>query len=414
MISPEEIPQEFVDEVIHRGYERLFALARCSETPQTLTRTFASDAMRGAADLLGGWMSEAGLQVERDDWLNLFGRTTGEKRRVLVLGSHYDTVRHAGIFDGSLGILASLCAVECIGSERIASWPFDIEVAAFSEEEGVRFATTYLGSRAAWGEITAEDLEQCDAAGIPLRDIIPATSQKPIARYDADSVLAFVESHIEQGPVLETSGHPLGVVTAVAGQNRVRVSIEGVSGHAGTCPMHLRRDALAGAAQWVCMVERLAAGEPGLVATVGCLDIPDAASNVIPGLVRLSLDVRHEEDSIRRSAIRMMHESLKSISKERELEFIWEEVLEQNAQPLDAYLQEALVKAVSSKNCPRLVSGAGHDAVVFAPKVPAGMLFVRCRGGVSHHADEFTSKEDFAELVHTLIRFLVDFAEDSK
>lgn len=402
-------------EILDRAYRRLDELACCTEAEGEITRTFASDAMLRAATLVEGWLRAAGLAVERDGWLNVTGRTPGGKSRVLVLGSHYDTVRLAGAYDGALGISAALCALECLGPQTLGSLPFDIEVAAFSEEEGVRFATTYLGSRATWGKITDGDLEAADALGIRLREVIEPSSWQPPARYSRETVAAFVEAHIEQGPVLESRGEPLGVVTAIAGQSRVQISLEGAAAHAGTCPMTLRRDALAGAAEWICAVEKIAAHEPELVATVGTLAIPHAASNVVPGRVRMSLDVRHARDEIRRAAAQAMEQSLGEIARRRNLAATWECVLEQAATPMDARVAGLLARACGgAADCPRLVSGAGHDAVIFASEVPTGMIFVRCREGRSHHPEEFASAEDFAAVVRALADFILLFAEGTE
>jgi len=392
--------------ILERTFSRFTELAACSESTGNLCRTFGTPAHGRAAVLLSQWMEEAGLTVSTDGWGNVFGRTRVDCERAVVLGSHYDTVKNAGMFDGALGILAGLAALEILGPEFPEKIPFAVEVAAFAEEEGVRFPATYLGSRAAWGLILPEDLGLVDSDGVSLGVLIEPPWHQPAPRYTTENTLAYIEAHIEQGPVLENGGRAIGVVSAIAGQKRFLLSFTGKSGHAGTCPMTLRRDALAGAAAWITVLEALAREIPDLVATVGCLEIPQSATNVIPGLVKLSLDLRHPDAAILGAAEREIMEQASAIAAARGLVFGVEITTDQPPVPLDARLRQKLASVIPGGTVPELVSGAGHDAVIFAPRVPTALLFCRCREGLSHHPDEFVSFEDFSILVETLRRLL--------
>lgn len=395
-------------DVIDRAWRRLAELARISESPEGITRTFGSAAWDEAGMVLAQWMREAGLHVERDGWGNLFGCSRQGCGEVVVMGSHFDTVRRGGAFDGALGILAALAAVELLGRERLDALPFGIEVAAFSEEEGVRFPATYLGSRAALGLITKQDLESRDAEGVCLGSLIAPEHQSPKNRYGGGRAKRYLEVHIEQGPVLERQGAALGVVSAIAGQCRIRAALTGRAGHAGTCPMDLRKDALAGAAEAVLAAEALARGTDGLVATVGCLEVDHAAPNVIPGRVEWSLDVRHAVLERLEQAERQLTGGVREIACRRGLELAWERVFFSAPVPAAAEVVAELRAAVDAiqGNSPVLVSGAGHDAAVFGSLVPMGMIFVRCKGGVSHNPAESVAEEDFGFAVEALVKVL--------
>jgi allantoate deiminase len=388
---------------LQNHYGRCQILADYSESSGSLCRTFLSPAHRQAAGVIADWMRQAGLTVEQDDWGNVFGRSRADGPSIII-GSHYDTVPNAGAFDGVLGIVAGLAAIELIGPQVLARLPFALEVAAFSEEEGIRFPATFLGSRAAWGLISPEDFSLQDADGLTLGELM--AKPNPPARYRQKDILAYLEPHIEQGPVLENSGVPLAAVTAVAGQMRFRMSLEGVSGHAGTCPMPLRKDALAGLADWMLFAESFARKTPDLVATVGTVEIPGAAPNVIPGLVNWTLDLRHPEETTLNSAREFLLQQARQISRQRGLRFTFTQTTDQPPVQLNASLCEK-ISAILPPNTPKMISGAGHDAVIFAPRVPTALLFVRCRGGLSHHPDEHVSLEDFIRLVETLRDFIL-------
>jgi allantoate deiminase len=379
---------------------RIEELAHCTDSPPRLTRFAYSRAMRRAHELAGEWMLEAGLAVRTDAVGNLIGRREGTRRgaKTLLLGSHLDSVRDAGRFDGPLGVLLALACAE----ER-AAFPFALEVIGFIDEEGVRFHSSYLGSRALAGTLPQEDLALKDADGVTLGDAISGFDGDPgaLATARRNDLLAYVEAHIEQGPVLEAAQEAVGVVSAIAGQTRARVIFEGMAGHAGTVPMKLRNDALCAAAEFTLAVEKLARETAGLVATVGQLQVEPGASNVIPGKVRLTLDVRHADDAVRESAVVNLQEAAESIASARGVQIAWQIVQATGAISCDPELS-----AMLAPGAPVLASGAGHDAAALASVCPVAMLFVRCRGGVSHHPDEYTSPEDIAAALDTLLQFL--------
>jgi allantoate deiminase len=382
-------------------------LARCdelaafTEEPGRLTRRFGTPAWRAAGDAVGAWMRAAGMTVRRDAVGNVIGRREGGPR-TLLLGSHLDTVIDAGRYDGALGVLAAIAA-----TERAGELPYAVEVYGFADEEGIRFGTAYLGSGAVVGG--AVPLDRRDSEGIALADVLGGDPSS--ARRDPADLIGYVEVHIEQGPVLEAAGEPLGVVTGIAGQTRGTMTFEGEAGHAGTVPMDLRRDALAGAAAWVSAVEATGREEAGLVATVGELTVDPGASNVIPGHVTASLDVRHADDDVRHAAAERLHRLAVGIAAQRGREVAsFRTIQDTPAVALDAALSEALARAAGAGRgaVPRLSSGAGHDAAMMAQVAPAAMLFVRCAGGVSHSPAESVTREDVADAIDALTRFLED------
>lgn len=396
-------------------------LGRISDEPPMLSRTFLSPAMRRANAQVGAWMREAGLRVREDSVGNLIGRieparSAARRHRTLLLGSHLDTVRNAGRFDGALGVLAPIVALAELRRTGV-QLPFAVEVLGFSEEEGVRFASAYLGSKGYTGRLRATDLELRDTEGISLGDVLRRHNRAPFrlpsAAHRRGDLIGYCEVHIEQGPVLETEGLGLGVVSAIAGQTRGRIVFQGQSGHAGTTPMGLRRDALAAAAELVLAAETLARAEPPLVATVGTLSIPGSAPNVIPGEVILSLDVRHPRDAARLRAVNKLVRRASVIARARKLTSMWEPTQDNAAvacsRELTATLEQS-VRAVQGRSV-ALVSGAGHDAVVMSAATPVAMLFVRSRGGLSHHPDEYAAPKDLGAAVAVLEDFLSRLAK---
>jgi allantoate deiminase len=383
--------------------ERCARLGEISEEPGLLVRRYATPAMAEANALVGGWMRDAGLAVRVDAAGNLIGRREGGQR-TLVLGSHLDTVRDAGRYDGPLGVLAALALVE-----RLGPLPFSVEVVGFADEEGVRFRTTYLGSRAWTGEWDAAWDGFTDDAGTTLADALRAFGGAPggVSAPDWSRVLGYCELHIEQGPVLEAAGEPVGVVTAISGQSHAGVRFTGVAGHAGTVPMAARRDALVAAAEWVVAVESAARAVDGLVATVGELDVHPGVRNVIPGTAALTLDVRHEDDAVRHDAVASLRARAEEIAAARGVGLEWDERADMPAVPLDPGLAERLAAAGARV---RLPSGAGHDAAVLAAHVPAAMLFVRCAGGISHNPAEHVEEGDVAVALDVLERFMAGLA----
>jgi allantoate deiminase len=402
-------------------------LGRVSDDRDGLTRTFLSPAMRRANALVGRWMREAGLSVREDFVGNLVGRLEANRvdpaghqltAKTLLLGSHLDTVRNAGRFDGALGVVAPIVALSELRRRRVAL-PFAVEILGFSEEEGVRFSSAYLGSKGYIGQLRAADLELRDSEGVSVREVLRKYNRgqtralKPAHR--PNQLLGYCEVHIEQGPVLEAERLAVGTVSAIAGQTRGRLTFYGHAGHAGTTPMRLRRDALAGAAEFISLVEAHARQHLPLVATVGTLTVSGGAPNVIPGEVVLSLDVRHPRDAARQAAIRRLLQQAKVIAKRRGLAAVWQLTQDNAAITCSAALTHTLarsVTAVQGRNL-SLVSGAGHDAVVMSTRTPVAMLFVRCRGGLSHHPDEYASPRDLTVAVEVLIDFLQRVAQNN-
>jgi allantoate deiminase len=400
--------------LVHSIAEEVIArcrlLAESSEETSFTTRTFLSQPMHAVHAHLRGWMERAGMRVFTDQAGNIRGiyESPRPSSRRLLIGSHLDTVPRAGAFDGILGVVLGVALIQSRDGRRL---PFSIEVIGFSEEEGVRFGAPFIGSRAFIGDAGAELLARRDAEGISVREAIAAFGLDPSRIQDAqvtDDALGYVEFHIEQGPVLESLHLPLGVVEAISGQSRLDVVFEGQANHAGTTPMGLRRDALAGAAEWIGVVEREARAEPGAVATVGRLHVSPGAVNVIPGAAGVSLDLRHSSDSVRHDLTKRLLERAVQIARGRCLTVSWEQRLDQAAVRMDPALVELLERAVASSGRPihRMSSGAGHDAMIVGRRMPAAMLFLRSPGGISHHPDETVQAEDVAAALDVGMRFL--------
>lgn len=398
--------------------QRIDALAQISEDAGKLTRTFASPAMKRANELVGSWMREAGMAVRTDAIGNLIGHYPAAQPdgKILLLGSHLDTVRDAGKFDGPLGVLIAIACVQQLHANQIRL-PFAIEVVGFADEEGVRYQSTYLGSRALAGTFNPEDLQRTDTRGITMADAIREFGGNPdaiaTARVDPQRLLGYAEVHIEQGPVLEQTDLAVGVVSAIAGQTRACVGFAGEAGHAGTVPMNLRKDALCAAAEFVLAAEALAQSRGGLVATVGEIAARPGASNVIPGEARLSLDVRHPEDATRDQAVADLKARAEEIAAERGVTLKWETVHETAAVVCNRGLTLSL-EAAAKRNQPEvplLTSGAGHDAAALAAICPVAMLFVRCRGGISHNPAESASEADVRVALAVMSDFLQTLAK---
>jgi allantoate deiminase len=399
--------------------------------------------MRRANELVGEWMRQAGMAVRQDAIGNLIGSYPGRRdkaqarkpktqnpklktqdskpktqaSKLLLLGSHLDTVRNAGRFDGALGVLVAVACVERLRKLR-TRLPFGIEVVGFSDEEGVRFHSPYLGSKAIVGSLSAPDLHRTDANGITLTEAIRNFEGNPEglteARMDPSRLLGYLEVHIEQGPVLEQKKLAVGVVNAIVGQTRLKLTFTGRAGHAGATPMNLRRDALCAAAEFLLDAELLGRGREELVATVGEITALPGASNVIPGEVRLSLDLRHPQDGVRHEATDGLQNRAAAIAAERKVHLDWQLVHQTAAVKCDERLSSFLSQAVK-KHQPETVllqSGAGHDAAMLASIAPAAMLFVRCKGGLSHHPDESASLEDVSIAIAVVNDFVQLLARD--
>jgi allantoate deiminase len=385
-------------------------LAKHTEEPGWITRRFLSEPMHCVHADLGAWMKQAGMNVRVDAAGNLRGHYGGATADapMLIVGSHLDTVPHAGAFDGILGVVLGVALVKALGGRRLG---FGIEVVGFSEEEGVRFGFPFIGSRALAGSLDDALLARRDADGVSVADAIRAFGLNPAAIGEArvtGATLGYLEFHIEQGPVLQSLNLPLGVVTSIAGQSRLEVRFEGQANHAGTTPMHLRRDALAGASEWIGAVEREAAAVPSLVATVGKIDVQPGAGNVIAGSVRMSLDVRHTNDEVRAKAVKRLLDQAQQIAGRRRLVASSELHLDQAAVAMDARLAEMLGCAVRASGFVdhRMHSGAGHDAMVMAERMPAAMLFLRSPGGISHHPDEAALEADVVAALAAGLHFV--------
>jgi allantoate deiminase len=388
--------------------ERCARLGEVSEEPDRLVRRFATAAMREANDLVGGWMREAGLDVRTDAAGNLIGRRDGGAR-TLVLGSHLDTVIDAGRYDGPLGVLAAIALVE-----RLPELPFAVEVVGFADEEGVRYPTTFLGSSALAGSFRRGWLQLRDADGVTLADALREFGGDPedIGSAARKDLLGYCELHIEQGPVLERRGAPVGVVTTITGQNHAELTFRGEAGHAGTVPMTARRDALAAAAEWMLAAEALTRRRPGLVSTVGQIAVDPGARNVIPGEAWLSLDVRHTSDAVRRRAVADLRAEAERVAAGREVALQWDDRGQTAAVPTSPALTERLAEAVEAAGLrpEALSSGAGHDGVTMAAVAPIAMLFVRCERGISHNPAEAVAEADVAVALDVLEHFVEDLA----
>jgi allantoate deiminase len=410
---------EFSDlqSIATRVMQRCDLLAQYSEEEGRLTRTFCSPAMRAAHAALRQWMNEAKMVSRTDAVGNLTGRFGRDDKQVkkFLIGSHLDTVRNAGKYDGILGVLLGLAVVEALNQNAI-DLPFALEVVAFSDEEGTRFNIPFLGSLALIGRFDRAFLDEMDRDGVRMADAIRSFGQNPDiipdAACDPSQLLGYFEAHIEQGPILEKKQLPVGVVHSISGQTRAEMSFEGVSGHAGTTPMDMRRDALAGAAEFVTKVENIARNTPLLVATVGQLDVEPNVSNVIPGKVRLTTDVRHHDDDVRQSAMQQLLSAARNIGGDRQLIFGVERCDEKPTVEMDKDLTQLLATCVADlgHHVERMTSGAGHDAQVMSEIVPAAMLFIQCRGGISHHPDESVKTADVHVALQVMLKFILELA----
>jgi allantoate deiminase/N-carbamoyl-L-amino-acid hydrolase len=393
-------------------------LSRFSEDKQALTCSYLSPAHRATADRIRDFMLAAGLNVHRDAIGNVVGVLPGNRptAKRLLTGSHYDTVTNAGRYDGRLGILIPVAVAGALRRAGV-TLPYTLEIIAFAEEEGVRFKSTFLGSRAVAGRFDSQVLESLDAQGVSLGEAIRAGGGRvediPAIARDPAQTAGFVEIHIEQGPVLLDAGLPVGVVTSIAGNIRSTVTVSGLAGHAGTVPMALRHDAAAAAAEIVLAVERRCSTDPDLVGTVGMLEVPGGAINVIPGRCHLSIDIRSGSDALRDTAVADISAEIERIAHRRGVAIDQRRVLEVASVPCDLALQDAWagsVRRVTGSSALRLPSGAGHDAMMMAGLTPIGMLFVRCgNGGISHHPSETLSAEDAGLAARVFEDFLRHF-----
>ncbi len=397
---------------------RINELAAISEAPTHLARIFLTAQHRAAADLLLSWMCEAGMSARLDAIGNVCGRYEGERPGLpcLMLGSHYDTVRDAGKWDGPLGLITAICCVADL-HRRGRRPPFAVEVTGFADEEGVRFSSTLLGSRAVAGTFDESVLNTRDHAGVSMREALQKFGLDPeqigAAVRDRRELVAYVELHIEQGPVLEQKNLPVGVVTAIAGATRLAANLTGMAGHAGTVPMALRRDALAGAAECIVAIEEFCktADQAGLVGTVGYIDARPGATNVIPGRVSFTIDIRAPSDAHRKLAVADIVRKIEAIAKGRHLALQLDITHENRTVPCAPWLKAQVADAVAAEGFAvfELPSGAGHDGMAMVDIADIGMIFVRCRGGISHHPDEHVEVADADAGARVLLRLIENF-----
>jgi allantoate deiminase len=399
-----------------RVIEECRKLATMSEEPGRTTRRFLSPPMRDVHAHLRSRFDSLGMATQLDAVGNLRGLwqpSTGSERR-LLLGSHVDTVPDAGAFDGVLGVMLAL---EWVQLAKALDLPIAIEVIAFSEEEGVRFGVPFFGSRAVAGRFDPALLDLKDANGITLgsaiRDFGLDPNEIPNAAAD-DGAVGFVEIHIEQGPVLEAEGLSVAAVDSIVGQTRLALEFTGQANHAGTTPMRLRHDALAAAAEWITFTEKLAQRTEGLVATVGKLNVKPNAGNVIPGAVELALDVRHAQDRPRRAAVEELLDAARPIANRRGISVEWTTKMDEPAVPMDERLTSYLEDGMEAARLPvkTMPSGAGHDAMVMAARMPTVMLFLRSPGGISHNPAEAVREEDVEAALLVGRRFLERLAAE--
>lgn len=401
--------------------QRIEALAQHTEQAGSMTRTYLTPAHLGAATLIESWMREAGMTVRRDASGNVIGRYSGTEPElpVVMTGSHFDTVRNAGKFDGPLGIVLPIA---CIAAwhRRGTRFPNAIEVVAFCEEEGVRFKAPLLGSRAIAGSFDYSALDNLDNDGITLREAMLAVgldpAHLPSAAMPPDSIAAYVEVHIEQGPVLLQKDLAVGVVTAISGSSRFMLEVQGVAGHAGTVPMASRHDAAMAGAEIALFVEQRCRASAQLVGTVGQFNVPNGAGNVIPGRALLSIDVRAGDDVLRTAAVSDILHEIANISARRGIHTHITKTYEAASVKCAEWLQQRLMASMQRSGCEpfSLPSGAGHDAMILADITPAAMLFVRCgNGGISHNPAETMTREDASTAAQVFADFIQTFAEPS-
>ncbi|MEW6147727.1 MAG: allantoate amidohydrolase [Bradyrhizobium sp.] len=396
---------------------RINDLAAISEEGGSLTRIYLTTELREAADLILSWMREAGMSARLDAIGNVCGRYEGDQPGApcLMLGSHYDTVRDAGKWDGPLGVITAISCVADL-NRRGKRLPFAIEVVGFADEEGVRFASTLLGSRAVAGTFDENVLNTRDRDGVSMRDALVQFGLDPdrigAAARTRGELLAYIELHIEQGPVLEAQNLPVGVVTAIAGATRLAARLTGMAGHAGTVPMPLRRDALAGAAECIGAIEQFCrTDEGGLVGTVGHIQAKPGATNVIPGQVSFTIDMRAPTDGHRKRAVTEIVRQIEAIAKRRRLALQLDVTHENRTAPCAPWLQQQIAQAIEAEGFSvfELPSGAGHDGMAMIDIADVGMIFVRCRGGISHHPDEHVELADADAGARVLLRVIENF-----
>lgn len=404
-----------------RIQSRLFELGQIGRTGSGgVTRLALSQEDLRAQDLVSSWMRQAGMEVQRDYFGNLIGRKEGEepKAPAIVIGSHIDSVPNGGRFDGTLGVIGGIEVVQVLHDANIRH-KLPIEVVAFCDEEGARFESGLFGSRGMVGRVTDGDLNRVDGDGISRYEALCSAGVDP--RRMADSIRrrgdieVYLEMHIEQGPFLESIHQPVGIVTGIAGVAWLTISLIGEAGHAGTVPMNLRRDPMMGAAEVILAVERACkSGQvTTTVGTVGKIHAQPGSSNVIPGKVEFTVDIRDIEQRQRDDTILRVKSALDRICRDRSLEYRIEEGL--NIQSVQCSTEVVGIIEESARKLHldpvKMVSGAGHDAMAMADICDVGMIFVRCRNGISHHPAEWASPEDMATGTRLLLETVLSYIE---
>ncbi|WP_128176663.1 allantoate amidohydrolase [[Pantoea] beijingensis] len=401
-----------------RVMSRCDALAEISETAGELTRVYLSPEHMRANTRVGEWMEAAGMRVWQDSVGNICGRYEAAEAGApaILLGSHLDTVRNAGRYDGMLGVLAAIETVHYLHQNQ-QRLPLAIEIIGFADEEGARFGITLLGSRGITGSWPDSWRDQPDSNNITvaqaMRDVGLDADRISQATRQVREIVAYLEVHIEQGPCLEQAGLALGVVTAINGARRLNCCFSGEAGHAGTVPMLHRKDALAAAAEWMVAIEQRTLQHPHMVATVGALSCSPGAVNVIPGEVNLTLDIRGPADRPLADLLAELLSLAEEIAQRRGIRFCADEFYHIAATRCDERLQMQLAQAVEQVQgrCISLPSGAGHDAIALAERWPVGMLFVRCDRGISHHPAESVQAADVALAIQACVQVVNDIAE---
>lgn len=434
----------FAEILRDEAVSRLIQLGKVSDADGYLERTFMSPASVRAANLIRAWMEDAGLTTWVDSMGNVHGRVEGlnASAEALLIGSHLDTVVDAGIFDGSLGIISAISALKVLKSNgTLTNLIRPVEVIAFSDEEGVRFQSTFLGSAAVAGILPVSALQISDKSGVNVQDALKensiAITEESLfqLKYDPQSVWGYIEVHIEQGPVLEWVGFPLGVVKGIAGQTRLKVTVRGSQGHAGTVPMSLRQDPMAASAELIMLLESLCKNPKdflsydghcndstveslsnSLVCTVGEISTWPSASNVIPGQVTFTVDLRAMDNMGREAVLYELSNRMYEICERRSVSCVIERKHDANAVICDSELTSELKFAANAAlkritgeiqdEVPVLMSGAGHDAMAMSHLTKVGMLFVRCRGGVSHSPAEHVLDDDVWAAGLSILAFL--------
>ncbi|MFC4766728.1 allantoate amidohydrolase [Effusibacillus consociatus] len=399
---------------VERIMQRIDKLAECSSTDYGVTRLSFTKESEAAAELVSQWMRDAGMSVRRDQLNNLIGRYEGKHSDapVLIIGSHLDSVVHAGKYDGILGVISGIEVVQTLFENGVQP-DTPIEVVAFCDEEGARFHTTLLGSRAMAGSLRDEDFEAEDEKGTTLASSIRELGLDPsayrLAARDPKTIKGYIELHIEQGPVLEQLDQACGVVVGIAGASRYEFRVEGSAGHAGTVPMALRKDALVGASEMIQAIERITLQYENVVATVGKLTVTPGASNVIPGTVKGTLDIRSIEDEQRHEALKLIVEECERISQRQGLSCYFYKIMESSAVSCSNSFMNVISTVLEMHDIIpfEIVSGAGHDAMAMAAIAEIGMIFVRCKEGISHHPAEEVTGEDMQKAASVLLDTVV-------